>query len=171
MTESPIQYRLHHIKVDQRFLVNINYDENTQGGWTNHNVKPPQLATESFYDALLLFRPEITMRLQLTKNGEKSVRVAEVQFEHLKKGGEFVRLVAVQDMAESEGTASSKLSRLAPQGELKKAVDLLELEAIAFIEGARGQLVLPLEQAEEEKEEDDDPGLFDDEGGEDANEG
>ena len=89
-TGTPTEYRFNHIKVDPKLMININYDENSQGGWTNHNLKPPQLATESFYEALRLFRPAIAQRIQLTTNGLTALQVVEVHFEHLKKGEEFI---------------------------------------------------------------------------------
>ena len=162
-TGTPTEYRFNHIKVDPKLMININYDENSQGGWTNHNLRPPQLAMESFYEALRLFRPAIAQRIQLTPNGLNALQVVEVHFEHLKKGEEFIKLVATQDMAETEGRAQHKLPRLMPQGELKEATERLEEEAIQFINGARGQLMLPLESASDDEDEDESGDLFDDE--------
>ena len=157
-----VEYRFTFIKrAPDTGLLDVEYEENSVGGWTGHELSPPQLATQDLYDAFDKITPHVAAALRLKADGTKALRLREVHFERT-KSEEFVKLVATQEVADADGVATLRLPRMLRRDGLKRVIDDLEFEAIGFVNGERGQLVLPLKEKKEgEGDDGEDPDLFD----------
>lgn len=162
---APMDYRFNAITVDpDNGLIDIDYDESSVGGWTNHGLNPPQKAMESFYTALNALKEVLAESLPFSKAGKQNLYLARIKYAHQKKGEHYVTADLKGAWGDFEALNTYKLSRRSLEGEIKRRIDDLEFEAIDFIQGKRGQLMLPLKEPEGDGEEGKDGDLFEGDG-------
>lgn len=138
-------------KPEKKTYITIGCLESVDGGWVEKpKEKYPHPATDDFHEAFDALKAFVVEYAGLSKSQAAQLVVISVVFKHSKEGACDVILNAARPLTGFNQPKIETIPKHAPSGDELKAIEDLEAEAVAFIEGKRGQLELVADSSGED---------------------